>query len=1153
MWIVQLALRRKFTFVVMSMFIALLGILTCFRTPIDIFPVIDVPVVSVIWSYGGLSPEDMEKRIVTTNERAMTTTVNDIEHIESQSLPGVAVVKVFFQPNASATAGVAQVTAICQTLLRAFPPGTTPPLILQYSASNVPVVQLGVGSKSLSEQQLYDLSTNNIRTAMVTQQGVSIPLPYGGKPRQVSVDLDIPALLAKGLSPSDVGNAIGAGNIILPAGTVKIGTKEVYIHLNSQPSVIDDLNNIPIRVANGAPIYVRDVAYVHDGNAVQSNIVNQDGKRAALITILKSGQASTLDVVNRVKSVLPHVRTLVPPELDLHLLFDQSVFVKASVEGVIREAVIAACLTALMILLFLGSWRSTLVVASSIPLSILSSLTILGALGQTINIMTLGGLSLAVGILVDDATVEIENTNRNLAMGGKSLTRAILDGANQIAVPTLVATLSICIVFIPVAFLSGTAKYLFTPLALAVVFAMMSSYLLSRTLVPVMVQFLLPKDIERIVAEEAGQKHTCDDELPEEEDNKQDARHKAQDTGKEDSKDEGKKDADQNPKSKIQNSKSGIGAHIDGFIWGIHHRFNHLFENFRDRYCTALTWALTHRLIVGVLFAVFFLLSSCLLPFVGRDFFPRVDAGQIRLHIKALPGTRLEETEHLFFQVESVVRKTIPKDEIETVIDNIGLPVGGVNLAFSDASTIGALDGDMLISLKEGKHGPTDAYTRALRRNLNHEFPDANFQFLPADITTQILNFGLPAPIDIQVVGRDPSNYSIALQIAQKVRAIPGAVDVDVHQIVNAPQVNVNVDRIKAGLIGLTERDAANNLLLSLTGNGQSAPSFFVDPKTGVSYGVNLQTPQREIRSVEDLANTPILPSTTTAPQVSAASAPTPQLLSNLADFQHTRTPQVINHYNVQPIYDIYVSTEGRDLGGVSSDVDKALDSFRKHLPRGTTLDIRGQVNSMNSSFLGLGLGMILAVALVYLLMVVNFQSWVDPLIIIMALPGAASGILWSLFITHTTFSVPSLMGSIMSIGVATSNSILLVTFANERRVEGDTALQAAQAAGFTRLRPVLMTALALILGMLPMALGLGEGGEQNAPLGRAVIGGSTLATVTTLFLVPIIYSLLRKKQPEIDKNEAEIDKFIEDEEQLARRRRREAIDSLGKDDAQPA
>ena len=1233
MWIVQLALRRKLTFVVMSLFIALLGILTCFRTPTDIFPVIDVPVVSVIWSYGGLSPEDMEKRIVTTNERAMTTTVNDIEHIESQSLPGVAVIKVFFQPNASATAGVAQVTAICQTLLRAFPPGTTPPLILQYSASNVPVVQLGVGSKSLSEQQLYDLSTNTVRTAMATIQGASIPLPYGGKPRQVSVDLDIPALQAKGLSPSDVGNAIGAGNIILPAGTAKIGTKEVYIHLNSQPTVLDDLNNIPIRVANGAPVYIRDVAHVYDGNAVQANIVNQNGKRAALLTILKSGQASTLDVVNRVKGVLPHVKTLVPPELDLQLLFDQSVFVKASVQGVIREAVIAACLTALMILLFLGSWRSTLVVATSIPLSILSSLTILGALGQTINIMTLGGLSLAVGILVDDATVEIENTNRNLAMGGKSLTRAILDGANQIAVPTLVATLSICIVFVPVFFLTGTAKYLFTPLALAVVFAMMSSYLLSRTLVPVMVQFLLPKDIERIVAEEAGQKHTCDDELPEEEDEKgkgkreegkeegqvqkgaassaptpsaphpsslpagaalyeasptnehslpiptphaqvydgsptseralmppqkdgaenKDAQNKGE-AGKDNKSDDARSKDKQEEAQAGQNKKTGIGDRIDGFIWGVHHRFNHVFESFRDRYCTALTWALTHRLIVGVLFSVFFLLSFCLLPFIGRDFFPRVDAGQIRLHIKALPGTRLEETEHLFSQVEAVVRQTIPKDEIGTIIDNIGLPVGGVNLAFSDVSTIGSMDGDMLISLNGEKHGPTDVYTRTLRRKLNQQFPEASFQFLPADITTQILNFGLPAPIDIQVVGRDPGNYALALQIAQKVKAVPGAVDVNVHQVVNAPQINVNVDRAKAGLLGLTERDAANNLLLSLTGNGQSAPSFFVDPKTGVSYGVNIQTPQRNIRSVEDLENTPILPSATTAPQVTAASAPTPQLLSNVAEFQHTRTPQVINHYNVQPIFDIYLSTEGRDLGGVASDVDKVLDSFRKHLPRGTTIDIRGQVNSMNSSFLGLGLGMILAVALVYLLMVVNFQSWVDPFIIIMALPGAASGILWSLFITHTTFSVPSLMGSIMSIGVATSNSILLVTFANERRLEGDTALQAAQAAGFTRLRPVLMTALALILGMLPMALGLGEGGEQNSPLGRAVIGGSTLATVTTLFLVPIIYSLLRRKQPEINKNEAEIDKFIEDEEKMARDRRREAIESLGNEDgAQPA
>lgn len=1170
MWIVQLALSRRLTFVVMSLFIALLGILTIIRTPTDILPVIDVPVVSVIWSYGGLSPDDIEKRIVTTNERAMTTTVNDIEHIESQSLPGLAVIKVFFQPNANPVAGVAQVTAICQTLLRAFPPGTTPPLILQYSASNVPVLQLGIGSKSLPEQQLYDLSINTIRTQLVTQQGVSIPLPYGGKPRQINVDLDIQALQAKGLTPSDVGNALGAQNIILPAGTAKIGEKEVYIHLNSQPSVIDELNNVPIRISNGTPVYIKDVAFVHDGNAVQTNIVNQNGKRAALLTILKNGHASTLDVVNRIKNTLPNVRQTVPKELNLQLLFDQSVFVNASVQGVIREAVIAACLTALMILLFLGSWRSTLVVATSIPLSIFSSIIILGALGQTINIMTLGGLSLAVGILVDDATVEIENTNRNLAMGGKALTRAILDGASQIAVPTLVATLSICIVFVPVFFLTGTAKYLFMPLALAVVFAMLSSYLLSRTLVPVMVQYLLPKDVERIVAEESGQKLTCDDELPDEDDTNTDKTKNR--TGENNT--EGKAEGDRQAGSHQPQASHGpapgqnqthhdskghdanghnekgiksIARHIDDFIWGVHHKFNGLFEGFRDRYCTVLTLALSHRLATTILFAAFFLLSFCLLPFIGRDFFPKVDAGQIRLHIRAAAGTRLEETEHLFFQVEGVVRETIPKEEIETVIDNIGLPVGGVNLAYSDSSTIGALDGDMLIALNERKHGPSEAYTNTLRRKLNEKFPDAQFQFLPADITTQILNFGLPAAIDIQVSGRDPGNYALAQQIAHKVKAIPGAVDVNLHQIVNAPQINVDVDRQRAGLLGLTERDAANNLLLSLTGNGQSAPSFFVDVKNGASYGVTIQTPQRNIGSIADLENTPVLPSATTAPSVSSASAPQPQLLTNMATFTHSKTPQVINHYNVQPVFDIYVSAEGRDLGGVSGDVEKTLVPFRKHLPRGTQLFMRGQVESMNSSFFGLGVGMILAVVLVYLLMVVNFQTWIDPLIIIMALPGAASGILWSLFITRTTFNVPSLMGAIMSIGVATSNSILLVTFCNERREAGDTALQAAQAAGFTRLRPVLMTALALLLGMLPMALGLGEGGEQNAPLGRAVIGGSTLATLTTLLFVPVVYSVLRRKQSEIQAEDAEIEKYIEDEANLIQSKRREAIESLGK------
>ncbi len=1196
MWIVQLALRRKYTFVVMSLFIALLGILTIFRTPTDIFPVIDVPVVSVIWSYGGLSPEDMERRIVFTNERAMTTTVNDIEHIESQSLPGVAVIKVFFQPNADAQAGVAQITAICQTLLRAFPPGTTPPLILQYNASNVPVVQVGVGSKTLSEQQLYDLSLNTVRTQFVTQQGVSIPLPYGGKPRQVSVDLDIQALQSKGLSPSDVGNAIGAGNIILPAGTIKIGDKEIFVRLNSQPGLVDELNNIPIRVVNGAPVYVKDVAFVHDGNAVQSNLVNQDGHRAALLTILKNGKASTLDVVNRVKAKLPSVRASVPKELDLQLLFDQSVFVKASVQGVIREAIIAACLTALMILLFLGSWRSTLVVATSIPLSILSSLTILGALGQTINIMTLGGLSLAVGILVDDATVEIENTNRNLAMGGKSLTRAILDGANQIAVPTLVATLSICIVFVPVFFLTGVAKYLFTPLALAVVFAMMSSYLLSRTLVPVMVQFLLPKDVDRIVAEEAGEQHNCP-ELPDEPGAKKEKEKRRK--GEKESQSTihnpqstiggarvyDNTPANENAIPRLQNgarvyddslaSEHTFGTDKGGpvlngrvgegdglphdhlprkdknkedkgdIFWRVHHKFNILFEHLRGRYCTGLKWTMEHRLLVGVAFGIFFVISGCLAPFIGKDFFPHVDAGLIRMHVKAPPGTRLEETEHLFSRVEGVVRQVIPNHEIQTIIDNIGLPVGGVNLAFSDISTIGSLDGDMQIALKEGEHGPTEQYIQALRRRLHHDFPDATFSFLPADITTQILNFGIPSPIDIQVNGRDPGNYQIAKDIADKVKLIPGAVDVQVHQVVNAPQIDVKVDRTKAGLLGLTERDAANNVLLSLTGNGQSAPSFFVDPKLGVSYGVNIQTPQRDIRSVEDLANTPILPSATTPSQVTSASAQTPELLSNLADFQHSQTPQVVNHYNILPVYDVYVNTENRDLGGVASDVYKTIEPFNKRLKGGNSIEVRGQVQSMNSSFLGLGVGLIFAVALVYLLMVVNFQSWVDPLVIIMALPGALSGILWMLFATRTTFNVPSLMGAIMSIGVATSNSILLITFANERRLEGDTAMQAAMAAGFTRLRPVLMTALALILGMLPMALGLGEGGEQNAPLGRAVIGGSTLATLTTLFFVPIMYTVMRHKQVAINENEAEIEKFIEDEANLVKRRREEAIASL--------
>jgi CzcA family heavy metal efflux pump len=1046
MWIVQLALRRPYTFIVMALLIVILGVVTIQRTPTDVFPVIDIPVVSVIWSYGGMSPNEMEKRIVTISERAATTTVADIEHIESQSMPGVSVIKFYFQPGAKVEAGVAQLTSITQTILRVMPPGITPPLIIRYSASSVPILQMSANSKTLSEQQLYDLSLNFVRTQLATVQGASIPLPYGGKARQVMVDLDPQAMIAKGVSPVDVNNAISLQNLIVPAGTAKMGLREYNVTLNSSTDAVEGLNNLPIKQVNGAMVYIRDVAHVHDGFAVQTNIVNQNGKRAALLTILKNGDASTLSVVDRIKQALPKVQATLPPALNLQMMFDQSVFVRASVTGVVREALIAACLTAAMILLFLGSWRSTLIVAVSIPLSILTSIIILGAIGQTLNVMTLGGLALAVGILVDDATVEIENVHRNLGLG-KRLTRAILDGAQQIAAPTFVSTLSICIVFVPVVFLSGAAKSLFTPLAMAVVFAMLSSYLLSRTLVPVMVKLMLRAEL-----------------------------HLYRSHGHADTKDP---------------------------IWKFHEKFNVVFERFRDGYTGLLEWALHHRMVTAALFGTFFVGSFLLLPMIGQDFFPSVDAGQFRLHVRTPAGTRIEETEREFHEVENEIQKVIPAKELNMTLDNIGLPVGGVNLAFSDNASIGPADGEILVSLKE-EHGPTQEYVAKLRKRLHEKFPQMVFFFQPADIVSQILNFGLPAPIDIQVVGRDRGNFAIATEIAAKLKNVPGAVDVHVHQVLDAPELHVNVDRERAQDLGLTQRDVANNMLISLTSSGQASPNYWLDPKNGVSYLVAVQTPQYKLNSIADLQNTPIL----------GSNPGTPQLLNNVATVDRGKAAQVINHYNVQPVFDIYANVQGRDLGGVSHDVDKILAGVNKHLPRGTTTIVRGQVQSMNSSFLGLGLGLIFAILLVYLLMVVNFQSWLDPFIIITALPGALSGIMWMLFITQTTFSVPSLMGAIMCIGVATANSILLVTFANERRHEGDDAFTAALTAGFTRLRPVLMTALAMIIGMLPMALGLGEGGEQNAPLGRAVIGGLACATFTTLFFVPVVYSVLRKRQP---------------------------------------
>src|SRR5438094_2947879 len=1063
MWIVRLALRRPYTFTVMAILIVLMGIVTITRMATDIFPKIDIPVVSVIWSFPGVAPEEMEKRFVTVTERAMTTTVNDIEHIESQSYNGVSVIKVFFHEGAKVEAGVAQITSITQTLLRILPPGTTPPLILQYSASNVPILQLGLTSKTLSEQQLYDLGLNFIRTQLATVQGAQVPLPYGGKSRQVMVDIDPAKLYGKGLSPADVSNALNAQNVILPAGTQKIGDREYNVRLNSSPELLQALNDLPIKQVNNAMVYIRDVAQVRDGFAVQTNIVAQNRTRSALLTVLKSASASTLDIISRVKAALPRIKATLPPELDITQLFDQSIFVRAAINGVLKEGVIAGCLTALMILLFLGSWRSTLIVATSIPLSILTSITVLNILHQSLNVMTLGGLALAVGILVDDATVEIENNHRQLDLG-KPLRQAILDGAAEVATPAFVATLSICIVFIPILFLGGVGGALFAPLGMSVVFAMLASYLLSRTLVPTMVLYLL--------APEARARH-------------------GQDSGQD------------------SPTRGSIFRRIsDSFESG--------FLRLGRAYEGALDWALARTRVVMAVFLGFAIASLCVYPFVGRDFFPTVDAGQLRLHVRAPAGTRLEETEVYFQKVEDYIRQVIPAKELNVIVDNIGVP-NPINLALSDSVTVGTADGEILVALNP-THGPTAEYLKTLREQLPRRFPVLEFFTQPADIVSQILNFGLPAPIDIQVTGplaESDKNFKVAQQIANELKGVPGAADVHVQQILDAPRIMIDSDRALAQQIGLTQRDVANSLLISLTGSGTTAPNFWLNPQNGVSYQVVVQTPQTRVASLDDLHRTP----------VAIAGQSSPQLLTNLADFNRTVTPLSLNHYNVQPVFDVYASIQGTDLGSVSSRVDEIVAKYKAQISKASSIVVRGQVQSMNQSFFQLGLGICFAVLLVYFLMAVNFQSWLDPLIILMALPGALAGILWALFVTGTTISVPALMGCIMAIGVATSNSILMITFANEQRrpeFGGHEARAAALAAGRTRLRPVMMTALAMLLGMLPMSLGLGEGGEQNAPLGRAGIGGLMVATFYTLFFVPVTYSLLRRRPPRDLRDESE-------------------------------
>ncbi len=1041
MWIVALALRRPYTFVVMALLIIILTPLTILRTPVDIFPEINIPVISVVWNFDGMSPQEMADRIVSNSERGFTVTVNDIEHQESQSLNGKAVIKIFFRPGVNLSMAMTQVTGMCQTVLRGLPPGTTPPLVITYSASTTPVVQLGLSSKTLPEQQVFDLGQNFLRTQLTTIQGAATPYPYGGKPRQVQVDLDSAKLQAYGLAPADIVNAVSAQNLILPAGTTKIGPTEYNVEMNGTPRTIAELNDLPVKTSNSSTLYLRDVAHVRDGFAVQTNIVRQDGVRGVLMSIYKLGGSSTLAVVDGIKAMVPRAAQSLPPELNIKALFDQSLFVRASIQGVLHEGLTAACLTAVMILVFLGDWRPTLIIAVSIPLSIFVSVILLSALGETINIMTLGGLALAVGILVDDATVEIENIERNLAMG-KEMKKAILDGAQQVAVPAFVSTLSICIVFVPMFFLTGVAKFLFVPLAEAVSFAMLASYLLSRTLIPTLVMFIM-----------RGHEH------------------------------------------RVAEPKNFIGKWQRGF--------ERWFERFRGGYRQLLETTLEHRKLFSVGFAAFCFLSLGLAFFLGRDFFPQVDAGLIRLHFRARPGLRVEETARLCDDVERVLRSEIPKEELQTMLDNIGVPYSGINLSYSNSGVIGTSDAEILISLNPEHHHPTAQYVRRLRRELPSRFPGVEFFFQPADIVSQILNFGLPAPVDIQVMGADVrGNYDIAQKIANQLRRIPGAADVHVQQMMDLPTLYLDMDRTRINQVGLTAQEVAQSVLISLSGSFQTAPNFWLNRNNGVSYNIAVQTPQYHMTSLQDLMNTPV-----------TGGGAQPQVLGNLAQLTPVARPAVVNHYAVQPVMDVYASTQGRDLGGVATDIMKALKPFQDHLPRGTQIVVRGQIETMQSSFFGLGVGLIGAIVLVYLLIVVNFQSWLDPFIIITALPGALAGICWFLLITRTTLSVPSLTGAVMCMGVATANSILLVSFSRDRMNAGAPARQAALEAGHTRIRPVIMTALAMIIGMVPMALGFGEGGEQNAPLGRAVIGGLLFATVATLFFVPSVFTMIHGRR----------------------------------------
>jgi multidrug efflux pump subunit AcrB len=1042
MWIVRLALRRPYTFIVMALFLVISGVYVTRKTPTDILPDVDIPVISVVWTYGGLPAQQMEQQITQFSEYSLAGNVSDIKSLQSESFDGVSVIRLFLHPGADVSAAMAQVTAASQTILRRMPPNTIPPIILRYTASSVPILQLAFSSDSLSESEIYDHVNQRVRTMLSVVQGTRFPLPSGGKTRQIAVDLDLAALRAHGISPADVNLAISAQNLTLPTGGAKIGDREYRVSLNSSPEAIAALNDIPIRSSSGRTIYVRDVAHVHDGYAVQTNIARRDGKRSVVLSVMKTGGASTTEVAGRVKAMVPTIKASAPPGLDVELLSDQSTFVTRAIDGLVVEGVIAALLTATMILLFLGSFRSTIIVAISIPLSVIIALLCMRALGQTINVMTLGGLALAVGILVDDATVEIENIHRNLAMG-KPLTRAILDGAQQIAVPAFVASLCISIVFVSVVFLEGPAKFIFLPMGMAVAFSVMASYLLSRTIVPTLVKYLLASEV---------------------------AAH---------------------------------GAGPRGFFGRIHDAFNAGFERLRARYVGLLGWALSHRKVTFGVFGASVLAAAALVPFVGRDFFPNVDAGQVRLHVTAPPGTRIEETERWFSRVEAEIRNVVPEKDRESILDFIGMP-GGYNLSITDSSNVSSADGEILLTLAHKRSHSTEETVRALRQRLPREFPELSFYFQPADMVTQILNFGLPSPIDVQISGaKRDATLAIAKELAADLAHVPGAVDVHLHQIVAAPRLHIDVDRLRATEVGLTERDVAANLLLTVSSSSQVNPTFWTDSVTGNSYPVALQVPEYRVDSLDAL-NTLSLPTPGVAGQPGGQ-----KLLVDLAGIERKTTPVFVSHTNVQPTYNVRADVQDADLGKVTAQLDKLVTKYRAKLPPGATMTVRGQADSMKEGFASLGLGLLVAALVVYALMVINFQSWKLPFIILMALPGAGVGIVCMLFATRTTFSIPSLMGAVMSIGVATANSILVVTFANEQRARGLSAFDAALEAGSVRLRPVMMTALAMLIGMLPMSLGLGEGGEQNAALGRAVIGGLIGATLATLVFVPLVYSVL--------------------------------------------